>query len=183
MSSTRYEGFSDFVRARTQALSRTAFLLACDHGAAEDLLQTALAKTALHWPKVQAGNPEAYVRKALYHEHISVWRRRSRRLREVLTPGGEESRTDDRADEVATRLSVMKALATLPPAQRAVVVLRFYEDLTEVQTAQVLGIRLGTVKSQTRDALAKLRASAPELSTLHGNPVGPVEVLVNEVTS
>ncbi len=166
----RYEGFDEFVVARGQALSRTAFLLTCDHGAAEDLLQNALASAAARWSKLRDSSPEAYVRKTLYHEYISAWRRSQRRLRELLVPVVHDYPSVDESDDVATRLAVSTALAALPPRQRAVLVLRYFEDLTEVQTAEVLRIGVGTVKSHTRDALARLRTQAPDLAQLIGRP-------------
>jgi RNA polymerase sigma-70 factor (sigma-E family) len=165
----RYEGFAEFVHARGRALSRTAYLLTGDHHLAEDLLQNALAKAAARWPRLRSGSPEAYVRRVLYTEHVSGWRRR--RLREFLSSSPpEQLRGDggDPADGVATRIAVEAALARLSRGQRAVVVLRYFEDLTEAQTAQVLGVRVGTVKSQARDALARLRAVAPGLAELVG---------------
>lgn len=164
---SRYEGFAEFVHARGGALARAAYLLTGDHQHAEDLVQTALAKTAAHWPTVRAGDPVAYVRRVLHHEHISRWRRR--RLRETLFPRPPEVRADpaDPADAADRRIVVRDALARLSHRQRSVLVLRFFEDLTEAQTADVLGIGVGTVKSHTRDALDRLRRIAPDLATLY----------------
>ena len=159
--------FDAFVHARARALARTAYLLTGDHHRAEDLVQTTLFKAAKAWHRIQ-GEPEAYVRRILHHEHISAARRR--RVREVpLGTYGEQvaARTGD-AD---LRLSLEAALGQLTPKQRAVVVLRYYEDLTETQAAEVLGIGLGTVKSNTRQALARLRALAPHLAE-HLEPAG-----------
>jgi RNA polymerase sigma-70 factor (sigma-E family) len=161
----RYEGFAEFVHARGGALARAAYLLTGDHQHAEDLVQTALAKTAVHWPTVRAGDPVAYVRRVLYHEHISRWRRR--RLRETLFPRPPEENRADEVDAAENRIVVRDALSRLSRRQRAVLVLRFFEDLTEAQTADLLGIGVGTVKSHTRDALARLRQVAPDLSTLY----------------
>jgi RNA polymerase sigma-70 factor (sigma-E family) len=163
----RYEGFAEFVHARGRALARTAYLLTGDHQHAEDLLQAALAKAAMRWPSLMAGSPEAYIRRILYTQQVSLWRRR--RPRELLsaTPPDPVGAPDP-ADAAAVRLAVERALARLTRRQRTVLVLRFFEDLTEAQTADVLGIGLGTVKSQTRASLARLRAVAPELADLVG---------------
>ena len=161
----RYEGFREFVQSRGSALSRTAYLLTGDHQLAEDLVQQALAKTAAHWRRVVAGgNPEGYVRRAMVNERTSRWRRR--RYTEVsadaATAKGAAAVADD-SETVVRRIALARALATLPARQRAVVVLRYFEDLTEAQTAETLGCSVGTVKSQAHDALARLRALAPEL--------------------
>ncbi|WP_240917122.1 SigE family RNA polymerase sigma factor [Nocardioides sp. HDW12B] len=152
--------FDAFVHARTHALARTAYLLVGDHHRAEDLVQTTLVKAARAWHRIQ-GEPEPYVRRILHHEHISA--ARQRRVREVPL-GTYGDQVAARAGDPDLRLSLEAALRQLTPKQRAVVVLRFYEDLTEVQAAEVLGIGLGTVKSNTRQALARLRSVAPHLA-------------------
>ncbi|GII80730.1 RNA polymerase sigma24 factor [Sphaerisporangium rufum] len=162
----RYEGFREFVDARQQALMRSAFLLVGDAHLAEDLLQTVLARVARHWPKLaRDGNPEAYARRCLVNESVS-WRRRrwhaespSARPPEPPPPASEERAS-------LHRIALHRALARLAPRQRAVVVLRFYEDLSIQETAQLLGCSAGTVKSQTSQALARLRETAPELAGL-----------------
>jgi RNA polymerase sigma-70 factor (sigma-E family) len=173
----RYEGFREFVLARSAALTRTAYLLAGDHGLAEDLLQAALAKTAMRWPAVaRGGDPEAYIRRVLYHEFVSGWRRRKRRPAELLTGAlPERPHGGDESDHTLARLALGAALARLTNAQRAVLVLRFYEDRSEAETAELLGVSAGTVKSQTHRALARLRQLAPELGELAvGRPAGAV---------
>ncbi len=165
------ESFREFVRARTPALSRRAYLLTGDHHLAQDLLQSALATTYQHWHQVVAGNPEGYVRRAMYHTHVSWWRRR--RPTEVghaadLPVPGDES------ESVTLRVSMATALRQLAPRQRAVIVLRYFEDLTETQAAAVLGCAVGTVKRLHFDALAKLRLVAPHL--LADGAGTPVEV-------
>jgi RNA polymerase sigma-70 factor (sigma-E family) len=164
----RYEGFAAFVHARGRALARTAYLLTGDHQHAEDLLQAALAKAAMRWPSLVGGSPEAYIRRILYTQHVSIWRRR--RPRELLSaaPPHPRAGAPDPADATAVRLAVEQALARLTRRQRTILVLRFFEDMTEAQTAEVLGIALGTVKSQTRDSLARLRAVASDLADLVG---------------
>jgi RNA polymerase sigma-70 factor (sigma-E family) len=152
--------FDAFVHTRARALARTAYLLSGDHHRAEDLVQTTLFKAAKAWHRIQ-GEPEAYVRRILHHEHISAARRR--RVREVpLETYGDQVAA--RAADPDLRLSLEAALGQLTAKQRAVVVLRYYEDLTEAQAAEVLGIGLGTVKSSTRHALARLRTLAPHLA-------------------
>lgn len=155
------ETFAEFVTTRSRALQRTAYLLTGDHQHAEDLLQTALLKAARVWPRIEA-RPDAYVRRILYHESVSRWRRR--RVTELSTPSPPED--GSAYDDHDARLDVMAALALLTRKQRAVLVLRFLDDLTEVQTAHALGIGVGTVKSQTRQALDRLRKVAPHLSDL-----------------
>jgi len=160
-----YQGFDEFVTTRTMALSRVAFLLTGDHHLAQDLLQVALAQVASRWPEVRDGNPEAYVRRCLINEMTS-WRRR-RRYRErptgsiVETPGA-----GDLATSVVRRVVVGRALARLTHRQRAVLVLRYYEDLSAADTADIMGVSIGTVKSQTSHAIGRLRAVAPELAEL-----------------
>jgi RNA polymerase sigma-70 factor (sigma-E family) len=158
------EGFREFVRARLPRLSRAAYLLAGGHAQAEDLLQGALIKAALHWSKVAAaGDPEAYIRKILYHEHVRTWRRR-RFLEHSTADVPDRAAAGDETDRAVLRMVLEQALAKLTPRQRAVIVLRYFEDLSEAVTAQVMGTSVGTVKSQTSHALARLRVLAPELA-------------------
>ncbi|MFG2013190.1 SigE family RNA polymerase sigma factor [Micromonospora sp. NPDC048868] len=152
--------FHEFVAHRSPALSRTAYLLTGDHHLAEDLLQSALAKTYQHWRRIRSGDPDAYVRRVMYHHQVSWWRRR---LAERLDPEPTDRPGDDHSDATALRLTLAAALRQLTPRQRAVVVLRFYEDLTETQVAEVLGCSVGTVKRHGHDALRRLRAIAPQL--------------------
>lgn len=159
------DSFREYVNARAGTLARAAFLLTGDSYLAEDLVQQTLAKVASRWEQIVAdGNPDAYVRRVLYHQHVSWWRRwRHEPLPVAAVP--EVAGTDPHGP-ATTAIAVRQALAKLAPKQRAVLVLRYFEDLTEAQTAQVLGVSTGTVKSQTRDALARLRAVAPELADL-----------------
>ena len=160
-------GFTAYVHARSAALGRTAFLLTADRHLAEDLLQEALARVAARWEAVVAGgDPEPYVRRVLYTCAVDGWRRK--RLSEVLGQQQVERAADDHSDAAARRLVLRDALAKLTPRQRAVLVLRFYEDATEVQAAHLLGCSVSTVKSQTRHALARLRVLAPELADAFG---------------
>lgn len=157
--------FHAFVVARTPALSRTAYLLTGDAHLAEDLVQTALFKAARSWHRIQ-GHPEPYVRRILYTQNVSWWR--GRRLKETALGAYDEPAAP--APDTDLRLSLEQALARLTTRQRTVLVLRYFEDLTEVQAADVLGIGAGTVKSITRQALGRLRTLAPELAELIGDP-------------
>lgn len=148
--------FTEYVLARRPALVRTAFLLCGDAHLAEDLVQQALVKAVGHWRRI-GENPEPWLRKVIVNDHVSGWRRH--RGRERLTDV-----VPDRTAEAAGRdLDLAAALALLAPRQRAVIVLRYYEDLTEHETARVLGVSVGTVKSQHRDAIARLRSIVPGL--------------------
>jgi RNA polymerase sigma-70 factor (sigma-E family) len=159
------EEFDAFVRARTGALLHAAYLLTGDQHLAEDLVQAALARTHRAWGRLHdTGNAEAYTRKIMYHLQVSWWRRQ--RVPESLPGEPVEPRRapgDDQADVLATRVALRKALLKLTPKQRAVLVLRFFEDRTETETAEILDVNLGTVKSQTAKALARLRTLAPAL--------------------
>jgi RNA polymerase sigma-70 factor (sigma-E family) len=155
------EDFEEYVAARMPALLRTAYLLTGHPHDAEDLVQATLVKVVPAWKRI-AGNPDAYVRRVMVNENISRWRRR--RGREVLVDDLPEQPSTD--PDAADALALQAALATLAPRQRAVVVLRYYEDLTERETAETLGIAVGTVKSQMRDALARLRLALPDLEDL-----------------
>ncbi|WP_432903031.1 SigE family RNA polymerase sigma factor [Micromonospora matsumotoense] len=148
--------FRDFVAARSSALLRTAYLLAGDWATAEDLLQTALTKTYLAWRRlggIEAVEP--YARRVLVNTSTSWWRRRwhGERPTEVLP---ERAGVDEIAQQL-DRDALWRHLRALPARQRAVLVLRYYEDLSEAQTAALLEISPGTVKSQTSRALATLR--------------------------
>jgi RNA polymerase sigma-70 factor (sigma-E family) len=155
--------FDGYVRQRGQALFRIAYLLTGDHHHAQDLVQQALLRVVGRWRRLVAdGDPDPYVRRVLYTEHVGRWRR-SRRSVSETGPTFAEPVVADATDEVVTSVALRQALARLAPRQRAVIVLRYFEDLTEAQTADMLGIRVGTVKSQARDALARLRELAPEL--------------------
>jgi RNA polymerase sigma-70 factor (sigma-E family) len=150
----------EFVAARGAALSRAAFLLTGDHQAAEDLVQDTYVVMVQRWRKADKVDPEAYVRRILYSRFIDGWRRR--RLRELPWSSPPDTRGADTTGAAADRLTLRDALDRLTPRQRAVLVLRFYDDLTEVQTADVLAISPNTVKSQTRVALQRLRELAPD---------------------
>lgn len=156
----RDEDFSSYMHARQPSLMRTAYLLTGDRHTAEDLVQTAFAKLYLSWDKVNdRGSVDGYVRRILVNEHNSLWRRAWKR---------RESSTDDLPDrphhdhyDDRTGADLWDLVQTLPKKARAVVVLRYYEELSEAETADALGISIGTVKSQASRALATLRDRAP----------------------
>lgn len=157
MRTEEERAFAAFVAARWHALLRTAALLAGDQVRGEDLLQAALAKLWFAWARVD-GDPEAYLRRILVTTQVSWWRRRSsgeRLLREAPERPGPDATT-----QVLDRQLVEAALSTLTARQRAVVVLRYAEDLPEAQVAELLGCSVGTVKTLASRALAKLRAAA-----------------------
>ncbi len=146
--------FDAFVAARSGALLRTAYLLTHDHALAEDLLQTSLTKAWFAWSRLD-GRPEPYVRKILVNTYATWWRRKWNG--EHATEDLPEQAGADQTENVAAGHDLWSAMERLPRRQRAVVVLRYFEDLTEAETAQVMGCSVGTVKSQTSKALAKLR--------------------------
>ena len=147
--------FPEFVATRGQALQRTAFLLTSDWALAEDLVQTALARAYPRWDRIVRDDPEAYVRRILVNTWASWWRRRWRgELPHEVLP---DHAVPDEYAHSDRRSAVNDALARLPKRQRAIVVLRYHEDLPESQVAHLLGVTVGTVKSQASKALAKLR--------------------------
>ncbi|HEY2670406.1 MAG TPA: SigE family RNA polymerase sigma factor [Rugosimonospora sp.] len=148
--------FRAFVTERSSALLRTAYLLAGDWATAEDLLQISLTKTYLAWRRLgEIESVESYTRRVLVNTATSWWRRRwhGERPTEVLPDRPEPDRIDERIE----RDRLWRHVSTLPARQRAVLVLRFYEDLSEAETARLLDISTGTVKSQCARALAALR--------------------------
>lgn len=148
------DSFSAFAAARWSALFRCAYLLTGNTADAEDCVQVALVKAFARWGKIEGlEQPEAYVRRILVNTFLSSRRRRTRPLRERAAD--LESPSPEVA--ITSRLDIERALAQLPPRQRAVIILRFYCDNTEQQAADALGCAVGTVKSQTSDALRNLR--------------------------
>ena len=156
--------FEAFVAASGPRLLRLAMLLSGDRGHAEDLLQTAFERTARHWGRLE-GAPEAYARVVLTRLAVDRRRRLSTRVREVFIDPPERG-LDDVAARIAIRGSLVAALMQLPPRQRAVLVLRFFEDLSQEQTGAALGITASTVASTTSRASARLRTLLPELAPL-----------------
>lgn len=170
--------FTAFVAARGPALLRLGWLLTADADAAQDLAQEALTRLVRHWDRLtagsQQGNPEAYARATMRSIWIDSWRRRHGWVLEPLaTTADDASPVTDPQDASSDRLDLDRALRLLAPRQRAVLVLRFYEDLTEQQTARALRISTSTVKSQARDGLARLRTLAPWLDPACLDPATP----------
>ncbi len=162
MRSSEPETFEAFVQARFPALLRTATLLSGSLQDGEDLIQTALVKAVGVWSRIE-DSPEPYVRRILVNENISRWRRH--RGREHLVGGTEDPLLDRPVSDASVddQLDLADALTRLTRRQRTVLVLRFYEDLTERETAALMGVALGTVKSTTRDALTAIRRTSPGL--------------------
>jgi len=164
--------FAAYMSARQASLLRTAYLISGDRHTAEDLVQTALAKLYLSWEKVtQRDSIDGYVRRIIINEHNSLWRRPWKRrehstdqLPESTTPGSSTSGTS------GTDADLWAFVQSLPRKQRAVLVLRYYEELSEAETAEALGISVGTVKSQASRALAALRARSTEIAHLMEDP-------------
>lgn len=155
------EEFSAFVAQRAHTLLKAAYALTGDQHAAQDLVQTALAKAFVRWRRI-TGEAEPYVRRIIYHDFVSIWRRRRRHEIVVARPP-EPRRAGVADDDADTRIALRQALLALPPRQRAVIVLRYLEDRSIEETAAILACREGTVASQTSRALAKLRHLAPGL--------------------
>jgi RNA polymerase sigma-70 factor (sigma-E family) len=154
------EPFRLFVATRMGSLLSFAHLLTGDRSAAEDLVQTALARTAIAWWRVRnRDDPEGYVRRAILRTQQNAWRRGVRELPMAEPPEPEPGlyARPDPGREIDDRDLLWRALRLLPPRQRAVLVLRYYEDRSETEIAQLLGCRPGTVKSQAAKALARLR--------------------------
>ena len=146
------EQFSEFVTQRSPALMRAAWLLTGDWHLAQDLVQVSLEKAWPRWGR-EVEHPEAYVRRVMLTTYLS-WRRR-RWTGEVPTADLPEQATGSGTTDL--RLSLLTALATLPPRQRAVLVLRYFEDLSEQQAANALGCSVGTVKAHASRGLQQLR--------------------------
>jgi RNA polymerase sigma-70 factor (sigma-E family) len=164
------DGYDAFLAARGPALLRTAYLICGDRDHAEDLFQSAMARLLVHWPRVSSGDAEAYAKRILVNATIN-WRQRLR-ARESAVASVPEQAGPDFTAEHANHDAMWRALAILPPRQRAVLVLRYYEDLTEAQTAAVLGCSVGTVKSQHAKALVTLRRPR-NLSSIAPNDLAP----------
>ncbi|GGK65393.1 MULTISPECIES: SigE family RNA polymerase sigma factor [Streptomyces aurantiacus group] len=159
-----YPSFASYVKARQPVLLRTARSLTANPSDAEDLLQTALAKTYVAWERIEDHRAlDGYVRRALLNTRTSQWRKR--KVDEFACdelPEPQAPPAGDPAEQQALHDAMWRAIMRLPARQRAMVVLRYYEDLSEVQTAEVLGVSVGTVKSAVSRALGKLRED-PEL--------------------
>jgi RNA polymerase sigma-70 factor (sigma-E family) len=155
------EAFDAFVRARLPALLRFAHAISGDPHTAADLVQDALERTGLRWSKLDShGDPDAYVRRAILNGRTSRWRKHRRETLVDIVPENAGARQwHDGADSRAQHDEIWRLLGTLPQRQRAVIVLRYYEDMSEDQIALTLGCAPGTVKSQASKALAKLRTA------------------------
>ncbi len=175
MDSQAREDFRSYVAARSPALLRTAYLLTGSRADAEDLLQTALAKTYLAWGRIREREAvDGYVRRVMVNTQTSWWRRR--KVDEYPTEQLPEGRAGrDVTADLDLHDALWTALSTLPTRQRAMVVLRYYEDLSEAETAQVMGVSVGTVKSTTSRALVKLR----DTSGLRDDPRATLPTGVN----
>jgi RNA polymerase sigma-70 factor (sigma-E family) len=160
--------FDAFVRDRWPSLVRSAILLTGDRDAAEDLVQESLARAAQHWSRVDLPRADAYVRRILYTRSIDAWRWRRRQPDPVEVTERDAAPSLDATVGADDRITLDAALARLTPRQRAVLVLRFYEDRSEVETAVLLGCSVSTVKSQSRHALARLRVLAPDIALTYG---------------
>jgi RNA polymerase sigma-70 factor (sigma-E family) len=155
--------FESWLVAREPSLQRLAHLLTGDVHSAQDLVQTTLAKLYLAWDRLDDRDRiDAYARKILLNEHRSAWRRPWRRREVVTDTVPEGGMAGEQYD--GTREAVWRFVVALPPRQRAVIVLRYYEQLTESETADVLGIAVGTVKSQASRAIAAMRSRVIESS-------------------
>ena len=169
------DGFAEFVAARSHVLLRAAWLLSGDTGKAEDLLQIALTRTWQHWSRISQGNPEGYVRRVLFNTYLSWWRRHWRSEVSRAAPP-ERPSTEDVAAGSASRDGLRRALAGLTRRQRAVIVLRYVEDRSVAETAQLLGCSEGTVKTLASRALNTLRADAAVRSLLTGGGDEPAHL-------
>jgi RNA polymerase sigma-70 factor (sigma-E family) len=155
------QDFTEFVAARSLSLIRLAYVLTADQDAAEDLLQSALIKAAAHWGRIRT-SPEGYVRRIMYREQAGRLRIRARRPETVMAQVPEQP-SQDPPVSLEARLALQDALRALPPGKRAVLALRYLEDLPESQVAEILGCSVGTVRSQTHKAITQLRSLLPSL--------------------
>jgi RNA polymerase sigma-70 factor (sigma-E family) len=155
--------FDEFVAVRGQALLRFALMLCGDRYQAEDLVQSALAKAYRRWSRVSVmQRPEAYLKTVLVHDHLRWWRRRSSAEVPLAQPSVGTA-VGDGADVRASRDAAWELIGRLPKRQRAVLVLRYYEDLTDGEIAAVLGCAPSTVRSQAARALSALRSAVPTM--------------------
>lgn len=164
------QAFADFVRHRAAALYRYAYVLTGNHHDADDLVQDALIRLRGHWAAVtRRDDPTGYVRTTMTRLHVSAWRRRRRERLTADVP--DVAVTDprlDRVDAAADAQRMRAALAKLPPKQRAVLVLRYYERLSDAEIAETLGVSRPTVRSQAARALDKLRAAGVGADRVEG---------------
>ena len=170
MEESARRDFGEFVAARSGDLIRLAYVLTGDQHAAEDLLQSALTKAAARWGRIHSA-PEAYVKQIIYREQVTWWRYRSRRPETAMARVPDQAAPPPSAG-VEERLALHEALWALPPRKRAVLVLRYLEDLPEAQVADILGCSVGTVRSQTHKAIAQLKSvlTPLDLTTTQARP-------------
>lgn len=172
----RFAGLDAIVAERGGALLATATLLAGGPAAGEDLLQAALERVMRHWHQVR-DEPEIYLRRTIYHLAVDQWRARRRRPEVLgkseteLEVAGRAATRADGIDAIHLRLALLEGLAQLPPRQRAVLVLRYWEQLSEAEAAEVLGCSVGTVKSSTSRGLARLREVTAPWDTEGAPPI------------
>jgi len=159
MRESERESFEAWARSRQQGLVRSAYVLTGDFHRAEDLVQDALIKAAARWDTLWDGSPDAWVRTVMYRDHVSWWRRHRR---ELLTTPRDQIVMSVRGDALVLR----DALSRLTARQRAVLVLRYVEDRSLAETAEVLGLTVGSIKKHASIGLARLRTMAPELEEL-----------------
>ena len=153
--------FAAYLQARQASVLRTAYLLTGDRHTAEDLVQTAFAKLYLSWDRVRdQGSMDGYLRRILVNENNSLWRRGWKKREHATDELPEPTPHVDEHDH-GRSTALWDLVQTLPKKARAVLVLRYYDELSEAETAEVLGISVGTVKSQTSRALAALRERTP----------------------
>lgn len=155
------DSFRQFVEGSWHRLLRTAYLLTGDHGAAEDLVQTALMRTYRHWSRIESYEaPEAYVRRVMVNVNISAWRRRKAVVHVVAEPPepAATGAAGDHQNAYAVRDELWRAVCAMSPRMRTAFVLRYFEDMTEAEVASVMGCAVGTVKSQIARGLTKLRS-------------------------
>jgi RNA polymerase sigma-70 factor (sigma-E family) len=159
----RRQVFDEFARARMPELLRFGHALTGSPHAAADLVQDALERTMLAWARVEnQGDPEGYVRRIMVNRNISIWRRHRREtlMLEVPEDAGQRSSVNQIQEPVVRDIALWDRIKALPPRQRTVIVLRYYEDMSEAQIAATMGSSVGTVKSQASRALAALRRDA-----------------------
>jgi RNA polymerase sigma-70 factor (sigma-E family) len=160
------EDFTAFVAAASRRLLRTAYLVTGNLEEAQDLLQTALERTYRHWPSVRRrDSPEAYARRILVNAATDAWRR-SRDTHLALDEARLPPLEDPELAGLPGREALLRQVRELPVGQRAVLVLRYFDDLTELETARALGCSVGTVKSQHARAMARLRRQLPDRRSL-----------------
>ena len=167
----RHKVFDEFARARMPELLRFGHALTGSPHAAADLVQDALERTMIAWPRVEKqGDPEGYVRRIMVNRNISIWRRHRREtlVLDIPEDGGRRSAAPD--DPAIRDLGLWERIKALPPRQRTVIVLRYYEDMSEAQIASVMGSSVGTVKSQASRALATLRKDAAQFAVSDAPP-------------